>query len=93
MTTNGIAMSEFKGTQGKWFINTLYQTIDDENGYGIAQENGIKNSLQWKANALLISKAPELLERLKKLVEMIDAEVPIDTTSTKRLIKEATEIN
>lgn len=42
--------------------------------------------------ALKDSKAPEMFDRLKKLVEMIDLGVPIDTESTKQLLKEATEL-
>ena len=54
--------TEFKGTKGKWVINKKDQTIEDSEGYGIAQENGIKNSSKWLNNALLISKSPELLQ-------------------------------
>jgi hypothetical protein len=54
--------TEFKGTMGKWLLNEKYQTIEDSEGYGIAQQNGIKNSEKWLNDALLISKAPELLE-------------------------------
>lgn len=53
---------EFKGTKGKWVLNEKYQTIEDSEGYGIAQQNGIKNSEKWLNDALLISKSPELLD-------------------------------
>jgi hypothetical protein len=99
---------EFKGTKGKWEFCKTHQTITDHKGYGIAQENGIRNSNEWKANALLISKAPEMLEMLEKFVKAIEAEEIIIKENFdndgyencgnrlynefKQLIKEATEL-
>jgi hypothetical protein len=82
---------EFKGTKGNWYVSKGHKTINDEKGFGIAQENGIRNSNEWDANALLISKAPEMLEALQffvnnNMLSVIGEEVAL------RLIKEATEI-
>lgn len=63
---------EFKGTQGKWILNEKYQTIEDSEGNGIAQQNGIKNSKNWLNDALLISEAPNLLQVLRDLVWLYD---------------------
>ncbi len=62
---------KFKGTKDKWFFNEKYQTIEDSQGYGIAQQNGIKNSENWINDALLISKAPEIFEMLKECIEYL----------------------
>jgi hypothetical protein len=88
-------MSQFKGTQGKWYVSKAYKTINDEKGFGIAQENGIRNSNEWDANALLISKAPEMLEMLKKLVERLeenDLGRLNAVSQAKQLINEATQL-
>jgi uncharacterized secreted protein with C-terminal beta-propeller domain len=82
-------MTQFKGTKGKWEVSKAYETIIDEEGYGIAQEYGIKNSLYWKANALLISKAPELLEMLEEVKDYLGSDV---RGKVEQLIKEATEL-
>lgn len=96
-------MGNFKGTQGKWFI---------DNGVGVTSINSkrfpagidsiatVRNQFhndQTKANALLISKAPEMLEMLIKVnssllndsstMEQISLRLKIED-----LIKEATEL-
>jgi len=81
---------EFKGTEGKWYVSEAYQTITDEKGFGIAQEHGIKNSLNWEANALLISKAPEMLEMLRACQKVVTNKVIYD--EIEQLIKDATEL-
>ena len=91
-------MSEFKGTKGKWNYSKEYLTIVDQDRYGIAQENGIRNSSEWEANALLISKAPEMLEMLKEIItdwEFGNEDNFImanNIDKAKQLIKEATEL-
>ena len=82
---------EFKGTKGRWYVSKAYKTINDEKGFGIAQENGIRNSNEWDANALLISKAPEMLEMLKKILKE-DNLSKSEYYEIKQLIKEATEL-
>lgn len=101
-------MAEFKGTKGKWIV---------DNGVGVTTVNCIKNpagiesialiknqfhSDNTKANALLISKAPEMLEMLNKhlgILKDIEMESSGDTiylknlmTDTEKIIKEATEL-
>lgn len=91
---------EFKGNKGKWRVEdegTLY--CDDieivQCWVSLGQTSPTIN--ECKANALLISKAPEMLEMLKELI--LDLEEVIFPTSmydtikrTKQLIKEATEL-
>lgn len=88
---------EFKGTKGKWERVGSIVYLDDNSktiypyyecgGFGIEKE----------ANALLISKSPEMLEMLKELLcDLEDVSIPtsMDDTlkRTKQLIKEATEL-
>jgi hypothetical protein len=82
---------EFKGTKGRWYVSKAHKTITDEKGFGIAQENGIRNSNEWEANALLISKAPEMLDMLEKIMKTYDKGTQT-YLECKQLIKEATEI-
>lgn len=94
---------EFKGTKGKWRVDVHvgHQEIETRD---VVQMNGgisickinrfspheIPIEVQ-KSNALLISKAPEMLEMLKILIEGSKApEWKIE--KAKKLIKEATEI-
>lgn len=73
-------MKELKGTPGPWFENregfsTVY--IEARIGGGIIQEVAAcgpcdKGSEQQSANAKLIAAAPELLEALIKLVDVVD---------------------
>lgn len=92
---------EFKGTKGKWVLGEKrkgYQYIDCPNGswYEMArvviQVSG-KTSESGKANALLISKAPKMLEMLQSLLneseDIVHSEIK---KNIKKLIKEATEI-
>ena len=96
-------MSEFKGTKGKWGINH-----EQRNQRGILIEcnnpnwevcNTTTNYEEDIANALLISKAPEMLEMLNKCFYMCDklqfpTEQELNTIKLeiKQLIKEATSI-
>ena len=93
---------EFKGTKGKWDIfrqdNDIY--IETESGNAaICSIVGGVGLEQDEANALLISKAPEMLEMLKEFEIMCNKlQFPTETTlremrnKAKQLIKEATEI-
>jgi hypothetical protein len=108
-------MSEFKGTKGKWEYdggdNSSIDIILDNNStisisrYDRYGTGLVGTRLEMQANALLISKAPEMLEMLKKQTQIIDGYLQeqanngsypsfiIDTNEdTKKLIKEATEI-
>ena len=81
---------EFKGTKGEWVQN-------GENGIHTWQGRCIALTYNenCRANALLISKAPEMLEMLKALVngyELIDLGETSVVLEAKKLIKSATEI-
>ena len=95
---------EFKGTQGKWVVTPALGTkdngkpvffyIEDQNQMSIAytiqnKYNGVSEE-QEIANALLISKAPEMLEMLKRLIQP-DLDIS-DLIEAENLIKEATKI-
>ena len=95
---------EFKGKKGKWFIDEKYTSIIDENKnpivsfYGVAKSIYIKDEIESKANSLLITKAPEMLEMLKEVIEFTK-KVQAPSTSAlflrqdiEQLIKEATEL-
>lgn len=87
---------EFKGTKGEWKIeltNDYYEDciINHIPNIGILfDENSDIESEEIDANLLLISKAPELLEMLKRLIQP-DLDIS-DLIEAENLIKEATEI-
>ena len=98
---------EFKGSKGKWNIERHQHQlcgdylIIDENDYqlAIADNEYIQDYEKTKANALLISKAPEMLEMLQKIVLMTETcngtfedFREIYNAEIKQLIKEATEL-
>lgn len=80
---------EFKGTKK---LNILES---NEIGFGIGTDrNNIKlsvwgNDEESKANALLISKAPEMLQMLTNIKDQLNSE---DKWSVEQLIKQATEL-
>jgi hypothetical protein len=98
---------EFKGTKGKWEIST-----DNEEGILITsmhpQNRDIASVWKYdvtflenqeaKANALLMSKAPEMLEMLQIYLADLNNIIPPSDAQRNRiqdveqLIKEATEI-
>jgi hypothetical protein len=87
----------FKGTKGKWIAKlgdeqtTSYVHIGN---MAIELEiNGKHRIEEEKANALLISKAPELLEMLIEAVSQLKGNgFPRLTGKIEQLIKEATEL-
>jgi hypothetical protein len=99
---------EFKGTKGKWVLGEQrksYRYIDCPDGswYEMARvviEVSRKTSESGKANALLISKAPEMLEMLQKCRTQLVLCTLLDKSGQcsemveeiEQLIKEATEI-
>jgi len=94
---------EFKGTKGKWVINSRASRNVRCNDLTIAncsQGQDGESELQEKANALLISKAPEMLEMLNNLGGRIDfswdawgSNEGIELSNKiEQLIKEATEL-
>ena len=94
-------MSEFKGTKGKWEINTETESrIVMLNGsidvWDFDKDRNLDNE-EYKANAQLISKAPEMLEEIKHLVKALKAVNSFGATKpiiehAEQLIKEATKI-
>jgi len=88
---------EFKGTKGKWKLNQNIHVwcngtkVSDCSNTTQSTVYRTKGFDEMKANALLISKAPEMLEMLKYFVEnnMLSAH---GDELAEQLIKEATEI-
>jgi hypothetical protein len=103
-------MSEFKGTKGEWLVSYEYDEMWEQETaqIGVKNENDciitcwsnfIEN--EYKANALLISKAPEMLEMLDKISKFIDENKGVnywcellkrEVPEIKQLIKEATTL-
>ena len=97
---------EFKGTRGKWFaccIETSPHYIFAHGGNiticqpYISQDMGEDLSLEeYRANALLISKAPEMLEMIQSLIEAKNNGNDWDSEElfikAEVLIKESTEL-
>jgi hypothetical protein len=91
-------MSEFKGTKGKWYVdhinirrnkyNVICTSIRTDYDYSFAEVFGCDEKA--KANALLISKAPEMLEMLIFLRPTFKGTKTGE--SIEQLIKEATEL-
>ncbi len=88
---------EFKGTKGKWFIT--------ENGLSVSSiankkhihdgticrfHTGVYDYENYKYNALLISKAPEMLEMLNEVLTSEYVKGRVLKELIKKLIKEAT---
>ena len=98
-------MEQFKGTKGKWSVwgQDIVITKEDVEDDVICIKPQIKSSQKnWEANALLISKAPEMLEMLDSIIQcsssicndsgegmIIDFET---FDEIQQLIKEATEL-
>ena len=83
-------MSEFKGTKGKWQVTPMVNVSDGKKMICATQDNGTQEEM--KANALLISKSPEMLEILKIILEG-KCDIPEwKKEMAKQLIKEATEL-
>jgi hypothetical protein len=84
-------MEKFKGTKGKWKLAenqychyTSVRNLDDSRKVCVSRVN---NQIESNANLLLISKAPEMLEMLEKVLT-----AKFTCEEIKQLIKEATEI-
>jgi hypothetical protein len=96
-------MTNFKGTKGKWSITDglpngqdiqALRIQSDPEEWDIAAVWDDIPSEDAKANALLISKAPEMLEMLEELLQYgANHGMPFDLyEKTQQLIKEATEL-
>jgi len=96
-------MAEFKGTKGKWEIEDIkspYETTINSSEYRIAEVKHFEGEnfndpieKEAKANALLISKAPEMLEMLQDILEQrLDGRDYVSISDIQNLIKESTEL-
>lgn len=100
-------MSEFKGTTGPWKIinerdDTYFPSVvfsdTDDTGWGISKivvnESHDKKMGSIRANAKLISKAPEMLHALEYIINETNFQSHFPTTAIqiKQLIKSATQI-
>lgn len=98
---------EFKGTKGEWKVlkaeeNDLFGGDDNynqiEGGSGLYEEDSMQAGFSLtgfisKENALLISKAPELFEMIKKLIKTMPLGACLEEIQeAKQLLKEATEL-
>jgi hypothetical protein len=84
-------MSEFKGTKGKWQVTPMVNVSDGKKMICATQDNGTQEEM--KANALLISKAPEMLEMLIEVKNRLKGNgFPRLQNEIEQLIKEATEL-
>jgi hypothetical protein len=95
---------EFKGTKGEWVVKRAKMTFPSGTKWQIINENEdslfevelAESDEAMEANALLISKAPKMLDMLKDILwavenSNIEANV-ISIEDLEKLIKEATEI-
>jgi hypothetical protein len=93
-------MNEFKGTKGKWELkineygyNTSVFTDNSQNPnpFRTICVSRVNDQEQNNANLLLISKAPEMLEMLEKIMKTYNkgTQTYLDC---QKLIKEATQI-
>lgn len=95
---------EFKGTKGSWIltpkINRIIVGKSIADVWGFDAHIDDKSNREMKANALLISKAPEMLGMLLKISKFLKWQSEIDKTDSCKkayndidnLIKQATEI-
>jgi hypothetical protein len=88
---------EFKGTKGRWHFDKKKAKVykEDGNVLCICYHTNIINKEESEPNALLISKAPEMLEMLKILLKEFkasDVRTGHIKEDLKQLIKEATTL-
>ena len=91
-------MTNFKGTRGKWIYTNHIHSSQTHDVHRIDSNLGIAicvlrtNNLEQKmANALLISKAPEMLDMLNEIL-YDNSDIQDLLKRAKQLIKEATEL-
>ena len=87
-------MKEFKGTRGGWYVESMDDTFirSKASKVNIATMDGANWILnESRANALLISKAPEMLEMLQYLNRRGGLGLDIHN-KIEQLIKQATEL-
>jgi hypothetical protein len=97
--------TEFKGTKGKWIFNETEMKIKGSGDIeGLTVIANVSPKMDFsrgmttqKANALLISKAPEMLNMLEYINEILDVGLFINKDAfihkrIQKLIKETTNI-
>ena len=90
---------EFKGTKGKWSISDDKIVTSEEQDVcavdiyleAYMDEENARQEVICKANTLLISKAPEMLDMLIRFVNSENTPIQLRKIA-KQLIKEATEL-
>lgn len=100
-------MTEFKGTKGRWYhdkgnslsifhpkaVGVILATVHKTSTIGKhSYDLSLKETDEYKYNALLISKAPEMLEILIELSNLTSSSLLNLQDRAKILIKEATEL-
>ena len=93
-------MTNFKGTKGKWKEHkNAFCCVISDTGILVANCGGRTSNInpddlinEQKANALLISKAPEMLEMLEEIIQSQLLSGSTIDPKIKQLIKEATEL-
>jgi hypothetical protein len=92
-------MSEFKGTKDEWFIPigqvlTGFRKVStNEKTICTLVATDFDSDKEFESNALLISKAPEMLDMLNKIAPTLERYGEIEQhKEVIELIKEATEL-
>ncbi len=93
---------EFKGKwnyeKGTYLENTIFFSFNNDEIIEVSNINDNDEATEeTKANALLISKAPEMLEKLAEVKDLLEAypseaEMNLKAVEIRQLIKEATEL-
>lgn len=85
---------EFKGTKGFWSIGVLGSVQNERGEFICESERNKATDEENKANNLLISCAPEMLEKLINIRDWIDKDINVSECRTQidELIKKATTI-
>lgn len=93
---------EFKGTKGKWEVLEYKNDLEIGNQLSTLVCSLPNKSEEYTANALLISKAPEMLEMLQKISSALEGLWHeddsnsifdlVDAEELDNLIKQATEL-
>lgn len=85
---------KFQGTKGNWKCvgNSVYVQSNKPKTIADCENRHLKGN-EEQYNALLISKAPEMLEMLKRCADAFDSlHQPFISDNIKQLIKEATQL-
>lgn len=85
---------EFKGTKGVWRIGVLGSVQNERGEFICESERNKATDEENNANNLLISCAPEMLEKLINIRDWIDKDINVSECRTQidELIKKATII-